>query len=70
MVVDNLEKQSGRIEVINVLRGVTLFEIILVHMTQQYYAGQAPEQFANFVSKGLIDGIVTDVTQDLVFDEI
>lgn len=55
----NLEKQSSRIEVIDVLRGFTLLGIILVHMTEQYYAGQAPEQYANFASKGLTDNIVS-----------
>ena len=59
MVINNLEQQSKRIEVIDVLRGFTLFGIILVHMTEQYYAGQPPEQFANFGSKSLIDGIVS-----------
>ena len=55
----NVEKQLGRIEVIDVLRGFTLLGIILVHMTEQYYAGQAPEQYANFASKGLADNIVS-----------
>ncbi len=58
-MVSSLEKQAGRIEVIDVLRGFTLLGIILVHMTEQYYAGQAPEQYANFASKGLMDNIVS-----------
>ncbi len=55
----NLEKTQGRIEIIDVLRGFTLLGIILVHMSEQYYAGQAPEQYADFASKGLIDNIVS-----------
>ncbi len=55
----NLEKTPSRIDVIDVLRGFTLLGIILVHMSEQYYAGQAPEQYADFASKGLIDNIVS-----------
>lgn len=55
----DLEKQPGRIEVIDVLRGFTLLGIILVHMTEQYYAGQPPEQYANFAAKGMADQIVS-----------
>ncbi len=55
----NLEKNQDRIDVIDVLRGFTLLGIILVHMSEQYYAGQAPEQYAAFASKGLIDNIVS-----------
>jgi uncharacterized protein len=55
----NLENKNGRIEIIDVLRGFTLLGIILVHMSEQYYAGQAPEQYADFASKGLIDNIVS-----------
>lgn len=55
----DLKKQSDRIEVIDVLRGFTLLGIILVHMTEQYYAGQPPEQFASFASKGLADEVVS-----------
>ena len=40
------ETRSGRIEAIDVLRGFTLFGIILVHMVEQYYAGQWPDQQA------------------------
>ena len=34
---------SNRIEAIDVLRGFTLFGIVLVHMVEQYYAGPYPE---------------------------
>ena len=59
LTVNSSDKQSVRIEVIDVLRGFTLLGIILVHMTEQYYAGQPPEQYANFAAKGLADQIVS-----------
>lgn len=55
-------KKSDRIEVIDVLRGFALFGIIIVHMTEQYYAGQAPEQYADFQAKNLLDNIVSGIT--------
>jgi uncharacterized protein len=55
----SLERSFGRIEVIDVLRGFTLLGIILVHMTEQYYAGQPPEQHANFARNGMVDQIVS-----------
>ncbi len=58
MTVQSLERQD-RIEVIDVLRGFTLLGIILVHMTEQYYAGQAPQQYADFAAKGILDQIVS-----------
>ncbi|MEK6780943.1 MAG: DUF418 domain-containing protein [Bacteroidota bacterium] len=61
MLVEKLDKTSGRIEVIDVLRGFALLGIILVHMTEQYYAGQLPEQHANFTSPGTIDQIVMGI---------
>ncbi len=57
--ITDLEKKSSRIEVIDVLRGFTLLGIILVHMTEQYYAGQAPEQYANFMAPDIADQIVS-----------
>ena len=59
LMVNSSDRQSVRIEVIDVLRGFTLLGIILVHMTEQYYAGQPPEQYANFAAKGLADQIVS-----------
>src|SRR6478609_2147418 len=58
MVIENLERLSKRIEVIDVLRGFALLGIIIVHMTEQYYAGQAPEQHASFAAPGMADQIV------------
>lgn len=40
-------KLSTRIETIDILRGFTLFGIIIIHMVEQYYAGMMPEGVAN-----------------------
>jgi uncharacterized protein len=44
-----------RIEIIDVLRGFALFGIAIIHMIEQYYAGQPPEQFAQ--PQTIADGI-------------
>ncbi len=51
-------KRNERIEIIDVLRGFTLFGIILVHFAEQYYAGPPPQKFANFNNSFLGDEIV------------
>jgi uncharacterized protein len=53
-----VEQPSSRIEVIDVLRGFTLLGIILVHFTEQYYAGQPPKTHENFEAHNLLDNIV------------
>ncbi len=53
------ETKSERIESIDVLRGFTLFGIILVHFTEQYYAGMHPQKYSGFTEKGMLDGIVS-----------
>lgn len=63
MVAENLNK---RIEVIDVLRGFALLGIIIVHMTEQYYAGQPPQEHANFTAPGLADQIVMGLIQLLI----
>lgn len=50
---------SPRIQVIDVLRGFTLLGIILVHFTEQYYAGQPPKIHENFGTHNLADMIVS-----------
>ena len=67
MVADNLNK---RIEVIDVLRGFALLGIIIVHMTEQYYAGQPPQEYANFTAPGLADQIVMGLIQLLIQGKI
>ena len=51
-----------RIEIIDILRGFALLGIIIVHFTEQYYAGQPPDSQANFGAKNLTDHI----TQGLI----
>jgi uncharacterized protein len=51
-------EKSNRIEVIDVLRGFTLLGIILVHFTEQYYAGRPPKIHENFGAHNLADNIV------------
>jgi uncharacterized protein len=53
-----LTEKSNRIEIIDVLRGFTLLGIILVHFTEQYYAGQPPKAHENFGAHNLVDMIV------------
>jgi uncharacterized protein len=49
--------RSGRIEAIDVLRGFTLFGIIVVHFLEQYYAGIWPEQYSDATTPTLADKI-------------
>jgi uncharacterized protein len=56
-----LEEKPSRIEVIDVLRGFTLLGIILVHFTEQYYAGQPPKIHENFGMHNLADKIVSAI---------
>ena len=53
------ESRSGRIEAIDVLRGFTLFGIILVHMVEQYYAGAWPQQYGEATTQTLPDKIAS-----------
>jgi uncharacterized protein len=50
--------KQERIQVIDVLRGFTLLGIILVHFTEQYYAGQPPKIHENYGAHNLTDMIV------------
>jgi uncharacterized protein len=56
-----VEEKPNRIEVIDVLRGFTLLGIILVHFTEQYYAGQPPKIHENFGAHNLADMIVQGI---------
>lgn len=53
---------NHRIEVIDVLRGFTLFGIILAHMVDQYYAGGFPES----VTKDLVRSIPDTIAEAFV----
>jgi len=58
----NQETKGARIVAIDVLRGFTLFGIVLVHMVEQYYAGMHPKKYAEMGSHGLADQIVVSFT--------
>lgn len=49
---------KDRIEIIDILRGFALLGIIMVHFTEQYYAGQPPEAYSDLNAKNLADQIV------------
>jgi len=49
---------QSRIQIIDVLRGFTLLGIIMVHFSEQYYAGAHPESHMNFEIKFLGDQIM------------
>ena len=55
-----------RIEIIDILRGFALLGIIIVHFTEQYYAGQPPASQTNFGAKNLADQIIQGVTGTFV----
>ena len=50
--------KKDRIEIIDILRGFALLGIIIVHFTEQYYAGQPPEAVKDFGAKNIADNIV------------
>src|SRR5579859_7920124 len=50
--------KRDRIEIIDILRGFALLGIIIVHFTEQYYAGQPPASHERLGSSGIADGIV------------
>jgi len=52
------QDNQNRIEIIDVLRGFSLLGIIIVHFTEQYYAGQAPDSQGSFGAHNLADKIV------------
>jgi uncharacterized protein len=56
-----VEEKPNRIEAIDVLRGFTLLGIILVHFTEQYYAGQPPKIHENFGAHNLADMIIQGI---------
>jgi len=50
--------KKDRIEIVDILRGFALLGIIIVHFTEQYYAGQPPEAVKDFGTKNIADNIV------------
>ncbi len=58
MTLTSSAKSSQRIETIDILRGFTLFGIIIIHMVEQYYAGRMPEGIQQAtLSDQIVDGI-------------
>lgn len=57
--METAQNQSGRIEVIDVLRGFTLLGIALVHFTEQYYAGMPPSSHESFTGNSISDQVVS-----------
>jgi uncharacterized protein len=53
--------KDSRIEIIDILRGFALLGIIIVHFTEQYYAGQPPEIHADMIAKNLADQIAMGI---------
>lgn len=49
---------SNRIEIIDIIRGFTLFGIILIHMVEQYYAGPLPEKYEELANQEIGNMIV------------
>lgn len=49
---------SGRIEIIDVIRGFTLLGIALIHFEEQFYLGPLPEALANGQNQNVADIIV------------
>jgi uncharacterized protein len=60
------ELRKDRIEIIDILRGFALLGIIIVHFTEQYYAGQPPDSAAGFGAQNMADKIVQGFTGILV----
>ena len=51
-------KETERIHFIDILRGITLLGIVMVHFTEQYYAGMPPEKATHLNSHFLPDQLV------------
>lgn len=60
------ELKKDRIEIIDILRGFALLGIIIVHFTEQYYAGQPPDSAVGFGAKNIADNIVQGFSGILV----
>lgn len=58
--------KDSRIEIIDILRGFALLGIVMVHFTEQYYAGQPPEVHADMIAKNLADQITLGVIGFLI----
>ena len=61
-MIKTAELKKDRIEIIDILRGFALLGIIIVHFTEQYYAGQPPDSHAAMGSKWIADNLVQGFT--------
>ncbi|HCW07547.1 MAG TPA: hypothetical protein DGG95_09315 [Cytophagales bacterium] len=62
----NLLTKTNRIEIIDILRGFSLLGIVIVHFTEQYYAGQMPEAVMKASHQNIADSIVQGFTGILI----
>lgn len=60
------ELRKDRIEIIDILRGFSLLGIVIVHFTEQYYAGQPPDSAGHFAAKNIADNIVQGFSNILI----
>jgi len=60
------ELKKDRIEIIDILRGFSLLGIVIVHFTEQYYAGQPPDAMAKLAPHSIVDQIVQGVSGILI----
>lgn len=62
----NLLDKGSRIEIIDILRGFSLLGIIIVHFSEQYYAGQFPEAMYKVAPHNILDQIVDGISGILI----
>src|SRR5882724_3072616 len=61
-----IQSNTTRIQIIDVLRGFALLGIIMVHFTEQYYAGQPPEAMAKASPNNIADQVVQGIIGILI----
>ncbi len=61
-----IQSNTTRIQIIDVLRGFALLGIIIVHFTEQYYAGQPPEAMAKASPNNIADQVVQGIIGILI----
>lgn len=61
-----VEFKKPRIELIDILRGLTLLGIIMVHFIEQYYAGMPPQKASHLNSAFLPDQLIQTLVSVLI----
>jgi uncharacterized protein len=61
-----VEFKKTRIELIDILRGLTLLGIIMVHFIEQYYAGMPPQKASHLNSAFLPDQLIQTLVSVLI----